>query len=322
MSASFSSSSRTRSLQLAGGQAPVLELRAASAPAFLRSSGTAAGVRPFAVSSAGVGPGAAVKQLTTACAASSSAEAGPKAPQHAQLQDGSQAQAANVHVASSSQAVCWPSAEPSTAVAANLGSTPDVSAWPSSSCAAGSSSSEVCSPSQQHTDKHDGTWALDRLVQGSQQQLRQPPALVVGLARALSRCQQALDASPELMCGLWVGLQVLRLLWIVLLLEAVLHGSLGLMLVSGASMTAVAMLLRLLVVLNQPALRSSLTNAVELQWQLGLLLRSAVEPLPQPHSWLLAFDNAVLEEQYKQVGTWMLVFWSSCLTRLQLHLLR
>jgi hypothetical protein len=130
----------------------------------------------------------------------------------------------------------------------------------------------------------------------------QPPVVVATLAHMLSGCQQALQSSPELLHSLRLGLQAMRVIWLLLLLLAVLHGSLGLMMASGGAMTATTILLRLLYVLMQPALRSSLTNAAELQWQLRLLLKSVRDPLPEPHGWLLAFDSACLEEQYKQVS--------------------
>jgi hypothetical protein len=125
------------------------------------------------------------------------------------------------------------------------------------------------------------------------------------LAQLLAGCQHCLEASPKAARCLRVGLQVMRALWVLLLLEAALHGSLSLMLVSVGAMTATTMLLRLVAVLLQPALRSSLTHAVELQWQLSLLWSSVWNPLPQAHSWSLAFEDTSLEEQYKQVRLWL-----------------
>jgi hypothetical protein len=193
-------------------------------------------------------------------------------------------------------------------IAAELGCLTDAVIAPcsssSSSHGAGSSSGDAgCSSEVVEQDRR--FLQLPAVLQtGTPDELQsaQPPAVVAHLARMLSGCQQALQSSPELLHGLRLGLQVLRFAWLLLLLQAVLHGSLGLMLVSGGAMTATTILLRLLYVLMQPALRSSLTNAAELQWQMRLLFNSVRDPLPEPHGWLLAFDSACLEQQYKQVG--------------------
>lgn len=190
-------------------------------------------------------------------------------------------------------AVCWPPPEPAAAIAAGfIQSTLGGSAATSSGSSSRSSSQEV---SCQELQKLLGASSTDEAGPA------RPPLAAVALAHLLAGCQRCLEASPQLARCLRVALQALRVLWVLLLLEAVLHGCLRLMLVSVGAMTATTMLLRLLAVLLQPALRSSLTHAVELQWQLSLLWSSVWNPLPQAHSWLLAFDNANLEEQYKQV---------------------
>jgi hypothetical protein len=126
--------------------------------------------------------------------------------------------------------------------------------------------------------------------------------MIYGLARLLSVCQQGLEGFPESLVGLRVVLQGLRVLWVLLLLESVLHGSLGLMLASVIGMTACTLLLRLLGVLVQPHLHRSLTDASELQRQLQLLVSCICRSLPLPHSrLLLTFDDPCLEEQYTQV---------------------
>jgi hypothetical protein len=131
---------------------------------------------------------------------------------------------------------------------------------------------------------------------------QQPSAIFSGLARLLGMCQQGLNGSPESLVSLRLLLQGLRVVWVLLLLEAVLHGSLGLMLASVVCMTATTLLLRLLGVLVQPHLHRSLTDAAELQQQLQLLVGCICKPLPQPHSrLLLTFDDPCLERQYMQV---------------------
>lgn len=143
----------------------------------------------------------------------------------------------------------------------------------------------------------------DTLLAQQWQQQQHASSAFVAVARMLSAGQQWLVASPECWHTLRVVLDVVRCLWVVLLLEAVLHGSLGFMLASAVGLTATTMLRRLLVVLRHPVLCASLTNAAELQHQLRLLLPCMFSTLPQPHSkLLLAFDSQPLEDQYKRVG--------------------
>lgn len=124
------------------------------------------------------------------------------------------------------------------------------------------------------------------------------------IAHVLTLCRCRLEASPAWHLCLRVCLMGLRLLSVLLLLKAVLHGSVALMVLSVGALTANTLLLRLLGILVQPALCASLTNASELQRQLLLLLDCAVRPLPCPHSQLLlVFESKPLEDQYRQVRT-------------------
>lgn len=278
---------------------------AGSSPA--RSSSAQPALLPVDVPAAALAP-AAVPEVLQECVDAAEATAGralnsnsstrsvPGQQRQQVLHEHVTAAVPALSEASGSHAVCWPPPEPAAAIAAGfIDSALGGSAATSSGSSSRSSSQEVSCQELQKLGTMVGPPSTDGA--GS----ARPPLAVVALAHLLAGCQHCLEASPRLARCLRVALQALRVLWVLLLLEAVLHGSLRLMLVSVGAMTATTMLLRLLAVLLQPALRSSLTHAVELQWQLSLLWSSVWNPLPQAHSWLLAFDNANLEEQYKQV---------------------
>jgi hypothetical protein len=145
--------------------------------------------------------------------------------------------------------------------------------------------------------------AEERLLQARQPAGLQPSPAVVALAGLMSACQQALQAHPQPWQHLQRALHWMRALWVFLLLQSAVHGSLGLMLFALAAGTVSLLLLRLLPVIAQPLVSSGLTDAVELRSQLGVLLRHVCTPLPLPHNpWLLTFENPCQEKHYQQVG--------------------
>jgi len=239
----------------------------------------------------------------------------PSAAAAASLERSSSSSSQTSHVGSaasssrSCQQIQWPPAEPG-AIAADL-----LFGLPSAAAAGACGSGSSCSSFVMHEGALQHAEQLADVCQLPLAQLQphsklavpqqQPPAsaAVTMIARVLTLCQRQLEASPEWHLRLRVCLMALRLLTVLLLLKAVLHGSIGLMVLSMGGLTANTLLSRLLGILMQPALCASLTNASELQRQLLLLLLDcAVRPLPCPHSQLLlTFESKPLEDQYRQV---------------------